>query len=310
MKATKKSFIYSAKANSDWWKTHVMAPAPIRLNQDTIRIFCGCWSEQKISRIGYIDVDATNPSIVKGISKKFVLDIGEPGCFDDNGVFPGHVYNFGDGKIYLYYTGFQLSDKVPFFNFGGLAISADNGMTFSRHSKAPVLDRADEGLLTRAGQSIEVNPLGGFHSVYSAGGGWFFCNGKDRPIYEVFYQETPDGISMNKSGRKIVSCDFSVEHGLGRPQIINLGEYYYVFYTRRIISDMKYFMGCSRSLDCKTWERFDSVFDGIPFGEKGAFDDQMMYFPAVLRVSEHKAFCFYCGNHYGEEGIGYLELDF
>lgn len=309
MKAEKKGFVYCVNHKYEWWDSHLMAPAPMRLDDLTIRIYIGCWSKEQISRIGYIDVDINNPAIVKNICKYPVLEIGSNGCFDDNGVFPAHVYKFSQDKIYLYYTGFQLGDKIPFFNFSGLAVSKDNGNTFERYSKTPVLDRSDEGLFTRAGISIYPDEEG-FHCVYSAGSGWFFLNGKERPIYEVFYQKSRDGVHFSRHGEKIVACDLEIEHGLGRPQIIKLGEWYYVFYTRRIIKGMNYFLGCTRTKDFIKWERMDSVFNDVPFGEEGEFDNKMIYFPGVLQVSEHKAFCFYTGNHYGETGIGYIVLNF
>lgn len=287
-----------------------MAPSPILYDEKTIRIFIGCWDENSISRIGYIDVEKDNPTIVKNVCEEPVLDIGEVGCFDDNGVFPAHAYKVSDEEVRLYYTGFQKGDKIGFFNFTGLAISHDNGNTFCRVSQAPTLDRADEGLYTRAGQSVYPCETGGWHCVYSAGSSWYHVGGKDRPIYEVFYQYSRDGIHLAEQGMKIVSCDFNVEHGLGRPQIIKLGNYHYVFYTRRIIADMKYFLGCTRTKDFEVWERCDELFENVTFGEAGSFDEKMIYFPGVVKVSEHVAYCFYTGNHYGETGIGLIKLFF
>lgn len=309
MKAEKKGFIYYADGEQEWWNTHLMAPAPIILNEKAIRVYIGCWDKEKISRIGYIDLDIDNPKKVLGVSEKPVLDIGEPGCFDDNGVFPAHVYNFGNGEIWLFYTGFQLGEKIAFYNFTGLAISKDNGETFKRYSQAPTLDRADEGLFTRAGQSIFPDKTG-FHCVYSAGSDWFYLKGKKRPVYEVYYQKSADGIHLKKKGEKIIGCDLTMEHGLGRPQIILLGDCYYIFYTRRIIKEMKYFLGCTRTRDFLHWERCDEIFDTVSFGESGEFDFEMIYFPGVVKINEHLAYCFYTGNHYGEAGMGYIELEF
>ena len=63
----------------------------------------------------------------------------------------------------MYYTGFQLGHKIRHYNFGGLAISKDGGDTFKRYSQAPIMDRADEGLFVRAGQSIELAGDKTFH---------------------------------------------------------------------------------------------------------------------------------------------------
>ena len=301
-------FVFRPDGQAAWWRSHAMAPAPILMPDGIVRVYVGCWTEDKISRIGYVDVLAAQPTEVVGVSPAPVLDIGKDGCFDENGVFPAHVYNFGDGKIHLYYTGFQLGHKIRHYNFGGLAISHDGGSTFERFSEAPIMDRADEGLFVRAGQSIEKADEGGFHVIYSAGSSWHMCQGELRPVYDVLYQKSSDGINLGKSGRKIVTCDLTIEHGLGRPQILKFGDYFYAFYTRRIIKGMRYFMGCSRSRDCINWERIDHVFDGIAFGAEGEFDHEMVYFPAVVKVSETKALLFYNGNYFGRDGMGVIEL--
>ena len=65
-----------------------------------------------------IDLDPINPAkILKVKDDCPVLDIGETGMFDDNGVFPGHA-SVVDNKIFLYYTGFQTGVNVPHYNFG------------------------------------------------------------------------------------------------------------------------------------------------------------------------------------------------
>lgn len=307
IKIKKLGFIFKPDSKLNWWHSHAMAPSPILLNHNTIRVYLGCWDKSGISRIGYIDVEKNNPKIVKSVSDHCVLNIGEDGCFDENGVFPAHTFNFGNGTVYLYYTGFQLGHKIRHYNFGGLAISKDNGQTFERYSKAPILDRSDEGLFVRAGQSIEKSE-NGFHIVYSSGSSWHMCSGKPRPVYDIFYQHSLDGIKTNKSGKKIISCNLEIEHGLGRPQIVKIGDYFYCFYTRRIIEDMRYFLGVSRSRDCLTWERIDNVFNTIDFGKYSEFDSEMIYFPAVVKISDSKVLLFYSGNYFGRDGIGVIEI--
>lgn len=305
----KLGFVFKTDGHLPWWRSHAMAPAPVRLSNGTVRVYLGCWAENNVSRIGYVDVAAADPMRVLNISEEPVLDIGRNGCFDENGVFPAHVFHHEDGRIFLYYTGFQLGHKIRHYNYGGLAVSYDGGNSFQRHSEAPTMDRADEGLFVRAGQSIERSPRGGFHVIYSAGSAWHPCQGELRPVYDVFHQWSPDGIEIAKAGRKILTCDLNVEHGLGRPQILNWGGCYYAFYTRRIIQDMRYFMGCACSPDGLEWERIDHVFDDIDYGQPGEFDCEMIYFPAVVPLSDNKALLFYSGNYFGRDGLGVVELN-
>lgn len=310
MRITKKiGYIFSPSGLSYGWKSHAMAPTAVILN-NKIRVFLGGWDANNISRISYIDLDITNPTKILNISEKFVLDIGDDGCFDENGVFPAHAYKINSNTIYLYYTGFQLGSKVRHYNFGGLAISNDGGDTFSRLGKSPILDRQEEGLFVRAGQSIYPDDESGYHSVYSAGSSWFECGGEQRPVYDIFYQKTFDGKVMKNKGIKIIESDFNYEHGLGRPQIIKFSDWYYCFYTRRIIKDMKYFLGAARSKNLLEWERIDGVFDELNFGKKGEFDSDMIYFPSILKISDTQGLIFYSGNYFGKGGLGAFEMVF
>ena len=304
MKITKIGLIFDPRLiSSSWWKSHAMAPSAVLINPSTVRVYLGCWDENKISRIGYVDIDANDPKKILSISEKAVFNIGEDGCFDENGVFPAHSIKEESGRVILFYTGFQLGHKIRHYNFGGAAISYDNGDSFNRVSKAPVLDRADEGLFVRAGQSaVKVKDI--YHNVYSAGSGWHFVAGENRPVYDVFYQASKDPFNLSKEGKKIISVNKD-EHGLGRPQIVRLNKTFYVFYTRRVIEGMKYHMGYSRSTDLENWERCDSdLFRQIPHGQEGEFDSEMVYFPCVVQVSDKKALLFYSGNYFGRDGLG------
>ncbi|MES2204569.1 MAG: hypothetical protein V4496_05030 [Pseudomonadota bacterium] len=303
MKFEKLGCVFTPDAICSWWHSHAMAPAPVQINDDEIRIYMGCWSIDGISRIGYIDVDARDPLKIINIAQKPVLDIGENGCFDENGVFPGHVTKI-DNKIMLYYTGFQLGHKIPHYNFGGLAMS-QSGKDFSRVSKAPILDRADEGLYVRAGQSVlQQNSM--YHSVYSAGSGWVEVGGKSRPIYDIFYQASPKFDEFNRVGKIIVHCNHAEEHGLGRPQLVNINQRYYVFYTRRMLN-MKYFFGYAYSDDLIHWERADQTIN-LQHGGEGEFDSEMVYFPAFIET-KYGSYLFYSGNGFGKSGLGVARVD-
>lgn len=305
MKIKKRGLIYSPKKNNiSWWNSHTMAPTAILLNSKTIRVYVGAWDDKGISRIAHIDLDSSNPSKVLKISQSPVLEIGEDGMFDENGVFPAHAY-LHKNNVYLYYTGFQKGIKIRHYNFGGLAVGNLNSNSLNRISRAPVLDRKEEGLLVRAGQSILIED-GIYRTVYSAGSFWKKVGGKTRPTYDIFYQESKDGVTYKDLGTKIISADHSVEHGLGRPQIVKLKGKYYCFYTRRLLS-MKYFLGCARSADLQKWERIDGEIKGLKHS-KSDWDSEMIYFPSVLTIKD-KIYLFYCGNNFGGTGFGFAEIE-
>ncbi|MFC2089130.1 hypothetical protein ACFLT1_00025 [Bacteroidota bacterium] len=305
MKCKKKHKIFEWTEPNSWWNSHSMAPSAILWN-NSIRVFIGAWDKNKISRITYIDLDPIDPTIIIKVKDDSpILDIGVNGMFDENGVFPAHA-SVINSRINLYYTGFQKGHKIPYYNFGGLAISED-GEKYTRVSKAPILDRQDEGLLVRAGQSV-IQDGDVYRTVYSVGNNFTYVGGKERPTYNICYQEISDVEKPNKGGKTIVTCDYNVEHGLGRPQIIKIRDMYYVFYTRRMV-DMRYFLGCAKSLDCIKWDRNEEVFSEMKHSPTG-FDSEMIYFPSVVYIPQtNKYLLFYCGNEFGKTGFGYAELD-
>ncbi len=294
--------IYVPEPGRTWWQSHCMAPAPVDLGNGVVRVYLGCWVDGPISRIGWVDVDAADPRRVLGSSAEPVVDLGAPGCFDENGVFPAHVHREGD-DVFLFYTGFQKGHGVPHYNFGGLAVSHDRGDTFARVSQAPVMDRADEGLSVRAGQSV-ISDGDGYVGVYSAGTDWADVGGKARPTYDVLLQRVADLATWGPVGSPILRADHRVEHGLGRPQIVRLRGRAHVFYTRRML-DMRYHLGAAVSDDLETWTRIDEQLQ-IPHGQPGEFDSEMVYFPGVVETATG-TWLFYSGNNFGD-GLGAVAL--
>src|SRR4051812_36318955 len=170
MRWSKQGLLYRPDGSPPWARRHPYPPTPYLLDGETLRIYLAFTDENGIGRAGYVDVSADEPSRILGVSRQPVLDVGQAGAFDDNGVMPTTVVPVGD-ELYMYYAGFQLGRKLPYFQFQGLAISTDGGESFQRHSRAPVLDRSDGELSNRASACVIVED-GTFRMWYSAGSEW------------------------------------------------------------------------------------------------------------------------------------------
>src|SRR5262245_47169221 len=120
-------------SNETWQANSALTPTPHLLDDETIRVFTGFRDKEGVSRIGYVDLDALNPTRVKAISRHPVLDVGRAGSFDDNGVILGDVVSHNN-KLRMYYIGFQLVKRAKFLAFTGVAESSDNGESFHRIS--------------------------------------------------------------------------------------------------------------------------------------------------------------------------------
>lgn len=120
--------------------SHAQCPTPLRIDDDTIRIYYGSRDAQNRTLPAFIDVDAQQPARIVDMHKEPVMDLGALGAFDDSGVMPSCVLRV-DGRVLLYYAGWNTSTTVPYRISIGLAASDDGGRTFERVFDGPILER-------------------------------------------------------------------------------------------------------------------------------------------------------------------------
>ena len=293
----KLGLVYKGDGKNGWNLNSAMTPTPI-VFEDKIRVFAGFRDINGVSRIGYIDLAKEDPTRIIKVSKNPVLDIGKPGTFDDNGVILGDFVNM-NGKLYMYYIGFQLVQKVKFLAFTGLAISLDKGESFTRYSDVPVLDRKQNELYFNAIHTI-IYQDGIFKCWLGAGSAWQTINGNQYPSYIVKYIESADGI--NFSGKPIDCISFSrpEEYRIGRPRVYYRDNGYFMIFTWGDLN-ANYQMGYAHSLDGKIWTRDDSI---INFGPSlSGWDNHSTSYGALFE-NNGDTYMVYNGNDYGKEGFG------
>ena len=83
--------IYCPDGTQSWARHSFMTPVPMQLSDTVIRVFGGTRDDKGVSRISWIDVDRANPLKLLRAATQPVLDVGEPGMFDDNGVILGDL---------------------------------------------------------------------------------------------------------------------------------------------------------------------------------------------------------------------------
>ena len=292
--------IYEPTFDGSWKDNSALTPTPIIINNEEIRIFCGFRDPKGVSRIGYIDVDINNPKKIIRVSKVPVLDIGIHGTFDDNGLILGDIIEV-ENKIYMFYVGFQLVDKVKFLAFSGLAISEDRGETFNRISNTPILDRSDEAIYIRAIHSV-IFEDGIWKIWYSTGSSWQKIDQKLFPCYDIKYLETSDITNIYKIGVNCILNDKNnLEYRIGRPRVYKHDNEYIMNFTYGTL-DGKYQVGQACSIDGLKWKREDDLFNLKP-GEC-EWNSKHLCYPAYLKTDKSE-FVFYNGNNMGFNGFGY-----
>ncbi|MCU0592804.1 MAG: hypothetical protein MUC57_15185 [Desulfobacterales bacterium] len=300
MQWVKKGLIYGPDGSISWARHSALTPTPIQLEPGAIRVYAGFRDAMGVSRIGYVDVAADDPSNVLKVSSRPVLDIGRPGTFDDNGVILGDVLRIDD-TVRMYYVGFQQVQKVKFLAFSGLAVSRDHGESFERLTGAPVLDRDGESLFIRAIHSVLVED-GVWKVWYASGSGWEMIGGVPYPRYHIHCTESPDGLSFHQPGRLCIDVENS-EYRIGRPRVTKRDGIYQMYFTKGDIAG-HYFPGYAESSDGTHWVRKDDQI-GLTLSASG-WDSRTLCYPALITV-HGRTYMFYNGNDMGKDGFGYAE---
>jgi predicted GH43/DUF377 family glycosyl hydrolase len=275
----------------------------LRQADGVIRVFVGLRDDDGVGRVGFVDVRAANPLEVLRASEQPALDVGLPGTFDEDGVVPCAIVE-RDGRLYLYYAGYQQGRGVKFCAFGGLAISDDGGDTFVRYSNVPIADRTDTELYFRVAHSVMSD--GGVWKIwYGAGSTYLKKDGKQLPSYNIRYVESQDGITWGGDGRVVINMQHPNEYRVGRPYVLKEDGKCKMFYAVGT-TDKLFRLGYAESFDGIKWERLDEQV-GIDVSESG-WDSEMISYPSVIKY-ESRTYLFYNGNDYGRGGFGYATLE-
>lgn len=306
MKWVKRGLICSHRSlGLPWYAKNTMVPTPFLTGQGGLRVLLTFCDRDNIGRIGYIDVDPADPGKVLGHGVQPSLDIGESGAFDDHGVVTASVLRQGD-ELWLYYSGYQLGTAHPYTIFGGLAISRDEGLSFERYSRAPILGRTEREAHSRCAPVV-LQEGSRYRMWYLGdhGTGWVDNHGKLQPHYLTKHIVSDDGVHWGDAeGEPCLAFADPDEHGLAKPSIWHQDGRYRMIYSIRHLKK-GYRLGYAESADGVRFQRLDDQV-GIDVSASG-WDSEMVCFGSVLHWGA-KTYLFYCGNRYGLDGFGYAEL--
>lgn len=267
-----------------------------------IRMYVAFCDADTVGRVGYVDLSPEDPGTILAVSQEPVLDVGQPGTFDERGVVPTCALWVGD-DVLLYYVGYQRGTLLPYFQFEGLAISHDDGASFTRVQRTPVIDRSDAELVNRTSAFVQAGET--FRMWYVGGSDWTVVNGKPLPVYNMRFLESADGVTWDPEGQVCLDYANDDEHAFGRPWVIDRGAEHLMFYSVRTRSK-DYRIGVAGSSDRITWERHDEEV-GIDVSDEG-WDSEMIAYASIVELGD-RTYLFYNGNDRGKTGFGYAELE-
>jgi hypothetical protein len=288
-----------------WSQTHAQVPTIDSLPDKIWRIYYCSRDASNKSRISYFEVEAGNPTFVLYRHDAPILELGKLGTFDDSGMMPSSIVTV-DGVKYLYYTGWNLRQSVPYQNSIGLAISRDGGRSYERAGEGPVL-----GPSLREpyfiGTATVTYENGTWRNWYAACTGWETIDDKAEPRYHLKYAESADGLEWRRHGDVAIDYKDESEGGLVRAAVVRESDRYQMWYSRRDAIGYRnerqhsYRIGYAESTDGMRWERLDGQA-GIDVSDSG-WDADMIAYPCVVQT-DSASFLFYNGNGFGQTGIG------
>ncbi len=229
-----------------------------------------------------------------------VLGPGPLGAFDDSGVNASSLL-YDEGRLLLYYIGWNRGVTVPFTTSIGCAVSEDAGRSFRRVSPAPVLGRSSVDPFFTTSPWVLAED-GRYRMWYASCVEWQVVEGVPRHRYHIRYAESGDGLHWEPTAR--VCIDFAgEEYAIARPCVVRDGDRYRMWYSYR---GEAYRIGYAESGDGLVWERLDDRV-GIDVSQDG-WDAEMIEYPCVFEQGGRR-YMLYNGNGYGETGVGCAVLE-
>ena len=296
-----------------WLKEFAQAPS-ILLFEDYVRVYFSCRpladeKGQYVSYSAYLDLERADLFNVQRISEQPILNLGSLGEFDEFGTYPVSVIRRGK-EIRAYYAGWTRCESVPFNVAIGIAISRDEGKTFSKIGVGPVLSYSPDEPFVLSGPKIRF-----FNDVwflwYIAGRKWKMVDGRAEPVYKIRMATSRDGIVWSKVNKDLIESRIEEDEAQASPDVFYANGKYHMFFCYRYSSDYRgkqngYRIGYAFSNNLLDWVR-DDAKAGIDVSEQG-WDSEMISYPHVFEL-DGKIYMAYLGNQVGRYGFGLAVLD-
>jgi hypothetical protein len=308
----KLGLITNALPKTSWSDSYLQFPAAIVLD-DRIRVFITTRPEpesdgKNVTYIRFFDLNRSDLLEVIGFSDYPVIPLGGPGEFDQFGTMPGDLVKVGN-KIFMYYTGWNRLQGVP-YNFSvGLATSDDNCMTFVKYSKGPIIGQSVINPFT-CGSGATIEDEGTIHMFAISGLEWKLINGKIEHTYGIRHATSTNGLDWDFEESFAIFPKDEYE-AIAAPTVIKIDGKYHMWFSYRGSFDFRngkdsYRIGYAFSEDLYNWTRNDEL-SGIDVSING-WDSKMVCYPYVFHL-ENKVYMLYNGNTFGKDSIGLAELN-
>lgn len=295
-----------------WLKEFAQSPCTLEFDHFIRVYFC---SRPPASPEGYyksflsfVDLDRENLLNVLRVCSEPILSLGSYGTFDEFGTYPVSVIRNGS-EVRVYYAGLTRCESVPFNASIGVAVSRDNGESFSRLGEGPVLSYCpDEPFLLGSPRIRRFN--GKWYLWYVSGKAWVDLNGKPEPVYKIRMASSDNGLDWTRHGKYLLEDRLGIHECQACPDVMFKDGRYHMFFSYRDIHNYRgkeggYRIGYASSEDMVTWSRRDEIA-GMAVSDSG-WDDEMVNYPHVFQL-DGEIYMLYQGNGMGRTGFGLARL--
>jgi predicted GH43/DUF377 family glycosyl hydrolase len=298
--------------NIPWLKVYAQAPATLEYTSH-VRVFFSCRPEpdasgQYTSNTAWVDLKKSDLSSVERLASKPVLELGSLGEFDEFGIYPASAIRY-EKEVFLYYAGWTRCDSVPFNVAIGLAKSLDDGDSFHKIGRGPILAATQNEPFIIGGPKIRrFGNL--FYLFYIGGTEWLLDDGFPEPVYRIRVATSTDGEQWQRSGNNLIAPVLGDEEAQASPDVFEWEGQYHMFFCYRHGRNFRnaargYRIGYACSEDLVTWHR-DDTRSGITPSEYG-WDSESISYPHVFK-SGNSINMLYLGNNVGRDGFGLATL--
>lgn len=296
-----------------WMHEYAQAPSVLVLDH-ALRVFFSSRPRpdpngQFISRLGYIDLDKADLFKIKSICAEPILPLGATGEFDEFGTYPVSTARSGT-EIRAYYAGWTRCESVPFNAAIGLAVSQDDGATFTRKGCGPVLSYTPDEPFVLG--SPKIRRFGDtWYLWYSSGRQWIKGGGRPEPVYKIRMAHSRDGIEWEKVGRNLLDDVLEENECQAGADVFHLDGKYHMLFSYRCNLNFRdagrgYRTGYAFSGDLLHWTRADHRA-GLTTSPAG-WDSESVSYPHVFELNR-QLYALYQGNEIGRFGFGLARLE-
>jgi hypothetical protein len=299
----------------DRFSSHAKGPNAVLID-NFVRIFFSANIKDNAgggvtSHVVFVDFDLEFENILS-IAKEDCISLGNPGCYDEHGIFPINPFFIND-KLFAFTTGWSRRESVDVDTSIGIVKSTRPFINFERIGDGPLISaNVDEPYLVLDPYVIKIT--NNYLIYYCYGDKYIYdeINKKWERSYLISMARSSDLNFFERTSRFIIP-KLDDDEVQAYPTVLSRKGLYHMIFCFRSAFDFRknpsrsYKFGYAFSNDGINWLRDDNKL--IDLDSHNENDFQMKAYPSFFSVGED-VYLLYNGNNFGESGFMIAKLEF